>query len=316
MKKKISLLVVALMIMSVIFSGCSQGTSSQKSKVFKIGIDNFGQANFFARIGKASMADEIIKNGGEVIATVSDNVPARITAIENMIAQGVDAIIIEEGDIAEAAAPLQEAKKKGIIIGSMDGGDADFVDVWATSDNYQLGKESAQKLMDYIGGKGNIVMIYNDLGAMIRTRISALHDVLGNYPNVQIVASFVYAWPDFLPDVKAKMEAVLQAHSKPGDIVGVFAPFDGAGVAADQAVRELGLQKYISIVGIDGDPEAYKAMQLPDASFKFTEAQDPDRIARDTVDAVFELLKGNKIPERIIYVPGQPITKDNIPAGS
>lgn len=316
MKKKISLLVVALMIMSVIFSGCSQGTSSQKSKVFKIGIDNFGQANFFARIGKASMADEIIKNGGEVIATVSDNVPARITAIENMIAQGVDAIIIEEGDIAEAAAPLQEAKKKGIIIGSMDGGDADFVDVWATSDNYQLGKESAQKLMDSIGGKGNIVMIYNDLGAMIRTRISALHDVLGNYPNVQIVASFVYAWPDFLPDVKAKMEAVLQAHSKPGDIVGVFAPFDGAGVAADQAVRELGLQKYISIVGIDGDPEAYKAMQLPDASFKFTEAQDPDRIARETVDAVFELLKGNKIPERIIYVPGQPITKDNIPAGS
>jgi ribose transport system substrate-binding protein len=170
--------------------------------------------------------------------------------------------------------------------------------------------------MDSIGGKGNIVMIYNDLGAMIRTRISALHDVLGNYPNVQIVASFVYAWPDFLPDVKAKMEAVLQAHSKPGDIVGVFAPFDGAGVAADQAVRELGLQKYISIVGIDGDPEAYKAMQLPDASFKFTEAQDPDRIARETVDAVFELLKGNKIPERIIYVPGQPITKDNIPAGS
>lgn len=315
MRKQVSLILVVLLSMSML-TGCSQGTSSQKNKVFKIGIDNFGQANFFARTGRASMTDEIKKDGGEVIATVSDTVPARTAAIENMIAQNVDAIIVEEGAMSDVEPALAEAKKKGIIIGSMDGGDSASVDVWATSDNTLLGTESAKKLCELTGGKGNIVVIYNDAGAMIRTRVAALHDVLANYPNMHISDSFVYAWPDYNADVRAKMEAVLQAEKKPGDIVGVFASFDGAGVAAAQAIREAGLQKYISVVGIDGDPEAYKEMQIAGSPFKFTMAQDPDSIARKVVDAVFELLKGNKIPERIIYVPGKPVTKDTIPAGS
>ncbi len=54
---------------------------------------------FFARIGKASLEDQIKKNGGEVVATVNDDVPGRLTSIENMVSQGCDAIIIQEGGI-------------------------------------------------------------------------------------------------------------------------------------------------------------------------------------------------------------------------
>ena len=74
-----------------------------------------------------------------MVSTVTADEPSRITAIENMIAQGVDAIIIQEGDINQVAPALREAKARGIIIGSMDAGDADFVDVFVGSDNNQLG---------------------------------------------------------------------------------------------------------------------------------------------------------------------------------
>jgi ABC-type sugar transport system substrate-binding protein len=313
MKKTYPVLVATLFMLSLVFTGCSatKPTAVPEKKVFKVGINNFGQANFFARIGKASLEDQIKKNGGEVIATVNADVPARVASIENMVSQGVDAIIIQEGDITQLAPALKEAKKKGIIIGSMDSGDADFVDVFIESDNKQLGTQAAEEMVKLIGAKGNIVEIYNDAGSMIRVRRGAMHEVLKKSPDVKILAGFVYAWPDFFPDAKAKMEAVLQAH--PGQIVAVYATFDGVGLAAAQAIREAGLTDKIIVVGIDGDPEAYKEMQKPDSPFKLTMAQDPDTMARTCVDKVFELLNGKTITEKHIYIPGKLITKDNIP---
>ena len=141
-----------------------------------------------------------------------------------------------------------------------------------------------------------------------------MHEVMKNYPDVKIEAGFVYAWPDYFPDGKAKMEAILQSNPNPGDISAVYATFDGVGLAAAQAIKEAGLQDHIVVVGIDGDPEAYKEMKQSNSPFKATLAQDPETMARTAVDQVFELLKGNTIPERHIYIPGKLITKKNIPA--
>lgn len=313
MRKILALLLVVLLAVGVL-AGCAGGKEpADEQDTFTVGINNFGQANFFAIIGRDSMMEQIEKNGGKVVSTVNADVPGRIASIENFIAQGVDAIIIQEGDINQLAPALKEAKNQGIIIGSMDAGDADFVDVFVESDNDQLGTKAAEVLMEHIGGKGNIVEIYNDAGSMIRTRKDAMHKVVEGYPDVEIMAGFVYAWPDFFPDGKAKMEAVIQSNPNPGDIAGVFATFDGVGLAAAQAIREAGLQEHIAVVGVDGDPEAYKEMRKPDSPFIATLAQDPDTIARTVVDKIFDLLNGKQLEERHIYVPGILITKDNIP---
>ena len=313
MRKLLLMLVLVLLSSALVFAG-GQKEAEGEDEVFTIAINNFGQANFFARIGRDSMMDQIKKNGGEVISTVTADVPSRIAAIENMITQGVDAIIIEEGDINQAAPALIEAKKKGIIIGSMDAGDADFVDVFVESDNDKLGRASAEALMEAIGYKGKIVEIFNDAGSMIRVRKNAMHEVVAGYPDVSVEWGFVYAWPDYLPDVKSKMEALIQAHPEPGEIAGVFATFDGAGLGAAQAIWEAGLQDYIKITGVDGDPEAYKEMRKPGSPFMATLAQDPETIARTVVDKVFDLLNGKTLEDRHIYIPGILITQDNIPA--
>jgi ribose transport system substrate-binding protein len=313
MRKFLLVLCLVLFATTFVFAGAEEDAAGE-DKVFTVGINNFGQANFFARIGRESMIDQIEKNGGKVISTVTADVSSRLAAIENMISQGVDAIIIEEGDINQVAPPLIEAKKKGIIIGSMDAGNADFVDIFVESDNTQLGKASAEALMEAIGNKGKIVEIFNDAGAMIRVRKNAMHEVVANNPEVSVEWGFVYAWPDFLSDVKAKMEALIQAHPEPGAIAGVFATFDGAGLGAAQAIWEAGLEDYIKITGVDGDPEAYKEMRKPGSPFVATLAQDPETIARTVVDKVFDILNGKTLEENHIYIPGILITQDNIPA--
>ena len=246
------------------------------------------------------MIDEVQKLGGIPLSTVTDNVPDRINAIENYIAQGVDAIIIQEGDIKMAEPALREAKKRGIIVVSMGAGIGDFVDLVVESNEWVMGAMAASELVDRLNGQGKIVEIYNDLGQMIRIRRAELHCVLTEYPQVKIVAGFTYTWPDFYPDVMAKMEAILQAHP---DINGVYATFDGAGVAASQAIREAGLQNQIVVVGIDGDPQAFEEMKKPDSPFKATVAQDPETMGRTAVRLTFDLLNGKEVPRRHVYVP-------------
>ncbi len=305
MSKKILILSFTVLLF-VLFGVSAIGSA----KDFKVGINNFGQANFFARIGRESLIDEVKILGGTPIATVTASVPERINAIENFISLGVDAIIIQEGDIKMVAPALEEAKKQGIIIASMDAGTADFVDIVVESNNWVMGAIAATELMHRIDGKGKVVEIFNDLGQMIRMRRKELQAVITEYPGVEIAAGFTYAWPDFFPDAKSKMEAVLQAQP---DIVGVFATFDGVGVAAAQAIREAGLQDQIVVVGIDGDPQAYEEMRKPDSPFKATVAQDPDTMARIAVRIVFKLLNGEEVPRRHVYISAKLVTIENLP---
>ena len=314
MKRLFVVLSVALFAAALVSAGGTKEGQPAQKKVFTVGINNFGQANFFARIGRDAMIDEIQKNGGKVISSVTADVPSRVSAIENFISQKVDAIIIEEGDITQVAPPLVEAKKKGIIIGSMDSGDADFVDVFVESDNKQLGTKSAEKLMEYMGHKGKLVEIFNDAGSMIKVRKNALHDVVAQNPDVEIAFGFVYAWPDFLPDAKAKLEAILQAHPKPGWMFRRIRNLRRRrGCGGPGHPRTPDCRTTFPSPASDGDPEAYKEMRKADSPFKATLAQDPNTIARTVVDRVFDLLNGKKIEQRHIYVPGVLVTKENVP---
>lgn len=291
----------------------SEAPADEGTKTFKVGINNFGVANFFARIGKAAMEEELTKLGCEVVATVTADVSSRSAAIENMMSQGCDAIIIQEGDINEVATACREAKAAGIIIGSMDAGNADFVDIYVSSDNPQLGKIVAEQMVEAIGGKGRIVEIINDAGSMIRDRKDAMHEVIAGYPEIELFNSITYAWPDFYPDVKSKVESLLQANPNPGDIVAIYSTFDGGGVAACDAVREAGLEEHIVIVGVDGDPDAYAEMRKENSPFIATMAQDPDTIARVCVQNVVDLLNGKTIAQQQVHIEGILITQANIP---
>jgi len=177
----------------------AMGFGALAEEPFKIGINNFGQANFFARIGRQAMINVVEALGGVPISTVTANVPDRIAAIENYISMGVDAIIIQEGDIKMAAPAFEEAKRQGIIIASMCAGTAPFVDVVVVvveTNEWVAGAMAAFELINRCQGRAKIVHITNPIDQMIRMRSGELKLVLTEYPDSEIVAEFVYAWPD------------------------------------------------------------------------------------------------------------------------
>ncbi len=303
-------------LVAALFIGLMLSMSLAGFAEYKVGINNFGQANFFGRIGRTVLINTVEALGGTAISTVTNDVPERLAAIENFIAQDVDAIIIQEGDIKMAAPALEEAKRRGILIASMDAGTAPFVDLVVESNNWVMGAMAATELMNRTGGVSNIVLITNPLGQMIRMRAGELELVLTEYQQSKIIGEIVYAWPDFFPDIKSKMESILIANPTPESVNAVFATFDGAAVAAASAVREAGRQDQFVIVGIDGDPQAYEEMSKADSPMMATVAQQPWLMAETLVKQVFTLLNGDDLPSRHTYIPSTLVTKEGLPPQS
>ena len=284
-----------------------------EAKKFMVGMTNNGLSDSFAIKNKAYFEEHLAAAGYEVIATVNDDVSERITAIDNMITQGVDALIIIEGSVFDLETVLREAHDAGIVVISFTAGyDENFVDYYVSGDDALQAQQAMEQMVSYMGDKGSIVEIINDVGEMIRIRKEAMHAYIAEkYPDIHVDYSMVYAWPDYYADVYSKVEALLQAHPEPGEISGIFATFDGVGLAAAAAVRDAGLQDYITIVGICGDDDTWVEMQIEDTPFKATIAQSVPDMCDCAIEGLTALLNGEDLEDRCPIVPAVVVDQSN-----
>lgn len=314
MKRMISMiLVVVMMICLAACSSEDKGSDSaggSNEEKFVVGVTTFSTSTVFSRNAREVLKTLIEENGGEYIDNVATDVITRAEAIENFMSQNVDAIILLSGDVSECEENLKAAKEQGIVIGSCDAGYIDCIDIYASSDNYSIGEQVVGALADKVG-KGKLVQIYNDVGSMDRKRKGGAADALALTEGaVSIDYQMVYAWPDYFEDIKSKMEALILSDGD--DINGVFATFDGVGLAALQAIREKDLESKIPIVGVDGDPEALNEIANPDSAYYATVIQSWDDCAGVCVNEIFNKLKGGTISSSQIEVPGILVTKENV----
>ena len=288
----------------------SEAPASQSAeKKFTVGITTFSTATVFSRNAREVLKKKITEKGGTFIDNVATDTLSRADAIDNFVSQGVDAIILLSGDVSECEENLKAAKAKGIVIGSTDAGYVDSVDIYTSSDNYAIGQQVVTALVDKMGKKGNILQIYNDVGSMDRKRKGGAADIVAQNPDVKIAYGMVYAWPDYFDDVKSKMEALILSDGN--KINGIFATFDGVGLAALQAVREAKQEAKMPIVGVDGDAEALNEIADANSAYLATVIQSWDDCAGVCVNEIFNKLNGGEISTSQITVPGILVTKDN-----
>lgn len=245
-----------------------------------------------------------------VIDTAGD-VAAVISRLEDAANQKVGAIVINV-DPAQVAAGLEAARAAGIPVVGMDAGASDLLATNVTSDGKAMATQTANYVVEKIGGTGGVVMFVFDAFPPVQVRGAAADEIFKANAGITVIDRVT---PDVqdggIADSRAKMEAILAANPEPGSIKAVWAAWDQPALGALQAIEAAGREgEGIVITGIDANPQAREAIGKG-GNFQASVAQDFKGIGATAADAVGRLLAGETIAEPVIYVPTKLVTKEN-----
>jgi ribose transport system substrate-binding protein len=246
-----------------------------------------------------------------VIDTAGD-VAAVVSRLEDVSAQGVDAIVINV-DPTQVAAGLEAAAAAGIPVFGMDAGVDPLLVTNVTSNGYAMAAETSTYVVDRINGEGRIVMFVFDPYPPVQKRGIVADAIFANYPDIEIVDRIT---PDVtdggIADSRARMEAVLEANPEAGSISAVWAAWDTPALGALQAIEAAGREdEGIVIVGIDANPQALDAIAAG-SNFEASVSQDFTAIASTVAGLVDSYLAGDEITQSVVYVPTVLVTSSNV----
>ena len=152
MKKTLVTVLTAALLVAVVFSGCKKADSGK----VKIGVSMPTQSLQRWNQDGANMKSQLEAAGYEVLLQYGgDNeIPVQVGQIENLISNGVKALVIAAIDGNSLTEVLKAAKEKNIPVIAYDRliMNSDAVSYYATFDNYKVGTLQGQ----YIAGQLNL----------------------------------------------------------------------------------------------------------------------------------------------------------------
>lgn len=228
--------------------------------------------------------------------------------VEELVAQGIDLLIVSPKESAPLTKPVAEAYKKGIPVIVLDRAvEGDAYTVFIGADNKKIGREAGQWVQKTLGGKGKIVELK---GLMTSTPGQDRHTgfleglALDKHPDLKIVFEADMKWLE--PNARAEMESAL-AREKEIDLV--YAHNDPGAHGAHLAAKAQG--RSMKFVGIDALPHEgveYVRRGILDATFLYPTG------GKEAIATAIDLLGGKQAPKKIVL--GTKIyTRENVAKG-
>jgi ribose transport system substrate-binding protein len=217
-KKPVMLVLVILTVFSVLLAACAAPTATTEPKTegaeattapeqpkekFTIGVSN----PFISSEYRTQMIAELQEVNKEymdagitnelVIESADTDVAGQIQQLQNLMAKGVDAILVNPGDVSGLNATLQEALDKGIIVISVDQ-ELNVPGVYNVGiDQKEWAKTSAKWLAEKLGGSGEIVEIEGFPGHPANVaRMEGVDEVLAGFPGLKVLAKDTGKWDE------------------------------------------------------------------------------------------------------------------------
>lgn len=231
-------------------------------------------------------------------------------AMETLIGQKVDGILISPL-VNEPFKPLtQEAHKKGIIVVALDVNQIGGEDGSVITDNFKAGQQVGEYVVDRLKGKGTFCILELIGNAEAEKRPAGFLDIVSKYPDMKLLAR---------QDCKATMEGAMKVTEtwlqKFSSIDCIFGVNDPSGLGALAAVEAAKRQDETFCVGVDGYEEGINAIR-EGRNYGCTAQQQPDKIGYEGAKIMIQLLKGETPEQLHIMIPTVLITKDNLDQSS
>ncbi|MCR5666798.1 MAG: sugar ABC transporter substrate-binding protein [Eubacterium sp.] len=335
MKKNVSRTLAAICVgaMAVSLAACGssseEGTTSTSdnaaasttSSDTKIGIvvKTATNAHFQDISYGAMIAGE--ENGVEVIVqntTTESDIDGQIQKCEDLISQGVDALILTANDSDGVSAAVQNAHDNDVKFVTVDteitndwGDDvAEYMPVYIGVDHQAMAKEMAENIFESMGGEGKIVILRGvDAASSSQERTAGFKEALEEYPNIEVVAEQSASYDQ--DTATQKMSDILQTES---DIDAVLCCNDLMAAGAITALKEQGItvggDDGVKVAGIDGNVIALES--IADGEMYCTAYDWSILQGYYAVEQAINLINGGEVEDDTMMTPDTIITADNI----
>jgi len=257
-----------------------------------------------------SMVEQFEAAGYDTILQYAeDDIPNQLAQIENMITNGVDVLVIAAIDGTTLSNALENAHFADIQVIAYDRliRDSEYVDYYATFDNFKVGVQQATSLVDGLGerfGDGpynvelfggspddnNAYFFYNGAMSVLDPLITdGTINIVSGQMGMETVGTL--RWDGAV--AQARMDNLLSAHYTEETIHGVLSPYDGLSIGIISSLKGLGYgsddQEMPIVSGQDAELRSVKAMLAGEQySMVFKDTRELARVTVGMVDALLE----------------------------
>ena len=203
------------------------------------------------RVGTETAAKKLGVNVIQYVPTKPDSIPEQLSQVEDVIVKKPNAIVFIPVDYKALVPAVEKINAAKIPVTNITDRSAagDFV-AFVGADDYSIGLAVGKRLLDAMGGKGNVIILEGVKGSLTsNSRVRGFNDALKEYPNVKLLAS----QPGNFQRLNALqvMENLMQSFPQ---IDGVLAANDPMAVGAIEALEAA--NRKALVVGINGSKEA------------------------------------------------------------
>ena len=244
---------------------------------------------YYMDIGKGivAQAEELGVTTFMLAPQSGSDIAGQMGMIQDVLIQGVDAIILSTHDEGAAAPLVQRAVEQGIAIIIVNSDIADFpTAVHGVVGYHQRGGtfEQGQYLIDLVGGEAKVGVLEGLPGYHSTERIGGFLDAFADEPGMEIVTSLPTAW-----NVETGNQAMMDLLQARPEVTMVVTANDYIALGAAAAAAALGRDDVI-IAGNDGDPAGLEA--IAQGRITSTVNTQPIEMGKITLQVALDCLNG------------------------
>ena len=291
MKKIVTLLMVMIMTLSIFSTGCSK-----KDDKVVIGLSLPTQQEERWVRDKETMEAAAKEAGVELKVQIANaDSGQQDSQAKNLIAQGVDVLILAPNDAAAAATIVDEAEKEGIPVISYDRliTNTKNLDYYLSFDNVKVGELQGEYITKAVP-KGQYIIMSgdpadNNAKLFKEGAMKFLQPLIDSGDITVITDQAVDGWK---PENALKIveDSLTKANNK---VDAILAPNDGTAGGAIEAMAAQGLAGNVPITGQDAELAA--AQRIVAGTQSMTIFKDTRELGKAAIEAAIKLAKGEKL---------------------
>ncbi len=275
------------------------GTAPALAEGYKIGVSNTVQGNGWREEMICAIKAQALASGkvdSLNIAHRNTDAAGQLEDLRNLIAAGVDAIVVNPSDPAGIGAALKEATDAGIVVVAVAQTVNEPTAYIVSHNQEEYAYLGAKWLFEQLGGKGDVIYMRGAAGASADSdRDKGFKRALAEFPDIKVVHEVFTGWQQD----QGKQQIL--------DYISTGAPFDGVWTSGiDNVIVDALVESGVDLVPVVGADNAGFVGQLNTVEgLKGAAVTNPGSIGGAGVTLAIQILDGQKPGEQTVLVQPQ-----------